>query len=105
MVIMQGDSYPIEITLKLNGSVLTPDMIDEIEICVGSGIRKLYTNGEVVYKDGQWYFRLTQEETLGMDEGSFEVISRVKFPNQPPDVEGKRAGRIEVRETHSKEVL
>lgn len=105
MNIMQGDAYPIEIEIKQNGDVLTPDMIDDLEICVGDDIRKTYANKEAVHSDGYWYIRLTQEDTFGMDEGSHKVTVRVKYKNQPPDVVGRLAGRIKVFRSHSKEVL
>ncbi len=107
MKMMQGDSYPVFIDLKQDGVTLTPDMIDDLEVCVGENLRKTYSGGGVAFDTGtqMWYIRPTQQETLDLPEDSYTVIVRVKYKNQPADVKGISVGRITIRDTHSEEVL
>lgn len=104
MRIMRGDSYPVPVEITMDGQTVTPDMVEEIEICVGSGIRKTLTAGEVAYQDGLWYIHLSQEETFSLAEES-NVYVRSVYPGQTPVVIGAWAGRIAPQETESKEVL
>ena len=101
MKIMQGDSYPIPVDITQDGMAVTPEMVDEVEITVGSDVRKTYSSGGVYYDDGQWYFRLSQEETFQMD--GEEVILRIKYPRG--DVLGARIGIINASEIQQKVVL
>lgn len=108
MTMMQGDSYPVFIDLKQYGVTLTPDMIQDQEICVGENLRKTYSGGEVGFdtETSMWYIRPTQQETLDLPEDAYSVIVRVKYKNQPSaDVKGIQVGRIVIRSTFSKEVL
>lgn len=107
---MQGDSYSLPVTLTVNGSPLNPDMVSEIEICVGEeiAIRKTYSEGTVNYdsKSKKWYIRPTQEETLNMEPGSYEVIARIKYKNEEiSDVKGVPIGRMIITDTYSNEVI
>lgn len=103
--IMQGDSYDIPVSVTQDDVTVTPEMVTDIEISVGSDIQKRYSNGEVYYgEDGQWYFRLSQEETFAMED-SYEVYVRAVYSGDPSDVVGVRAGAIIMQETGSTEVL
>lgn len=107
MKMMQGDSYPVFINLKQYGVTLKPDMIDDLEVCVGEHLRKTWSGGGVAFDTGMqmWYIRPTQKETLNLPEDSHTVIVRVKYKNQPADVKGIPVGRIVIQDTHSEEVL
>lgn len=107
MTIMQGDSYPIFIELTQGGYTLTPDMVEDVEICVGESLSFKASAGEVGYDENleKWYIRPTQAQTLAMDADSYEVIARVKYTNDPADVKGVKCGRITVTDTHSTEVI
>lgn len=108
MDIMQGDSYPVYITLTQDGQPLTPNMLYELEVCVSTHLRKLYTTGEVLYdsENSRWYIRLTQEETLGLPTGVHSVICRIKYlSTDEADVKGVCVGTIKVYDTFSEEVL
>ena len=106
MTIMQGDAYYVPIDIKQDGVVLTPEMIDNVEVCVSSSVRKTSDDGGVVFLDGQWYFRLSQNDTLGLEPGPHYVQTRVKYLNQPEaDVLGVTAGVVTIVESNSKEVL
>ena len=105
--IMQGDSYPILIELEQDGHNLSPDMIDDLEICVGSTMRKTFSAGTVFYDSDLccWFIIPTQEETFSLNAGTYEVIVRVKYKNQPPSVKGVSVGKINLRKTLSEEVI
>ena len=103
---MQGDSYVVPINLKLNGNPLTPDTVDDVEICVGKQLRKTFRTGGVGYDTSKqrWYIRPAQEETMSIDVGGHSVIARILFSNGD-DVKGIKVGTIMIFESHSKEVL
>lgn len=49
MKIMQGDEYDIYINLKQDGNALKPNMVDDIEVYIGTDIRKTYSNETVLF--------------------------------------------------------
>ena len=105
---MRGDSYIVFVNLTQQGNPLTADMVTDVEICIGDSLRKTYSGGEVGYDTlrNMWYFRPSQSETLALEEGSYEVIARVKYsPYQDADVKGIPVGRIMMVDTHSQEVI
>ena len=105
MVIMQGDSYRVPIEIMQNDLPVNESFVEEVEVCIGTSVRKTYTAGDVIFSNGSWYFRLSQEESFGMN-GDYDVIVRVKYKNQTEsDVVGVRAGTLIVSETNSSEVL
>ena len=108
MTIMRGDSYPIYIELLQDDTILIPEMVAEIEVCIGESMRKLYSRNEVMFdqSSGRWYIRLSQEETLAWTESAYNVIVRIKYANMDyPDVLGLKVGRINVVDTFSKEAI
>ena len=105
---MRGDSYIVFVKLTQQGNPLTPDMVADVEICIGDQIRKTYSGGDVGYDSSRdlWYFRPSQEETLALEEGSYETIARVKYSSgQDADVKGISIGKITMTETNSREVI
>ena len=108
MTIMQGDSYPIYIELTQDSEILMPEMIAELEICVGEQLRKLYSSGDVKFdrEYGQWYIYPTQAETLALQPGSYQVFVRVRYKNtETEEVVGVRVGRITVTDSISEVVI
>lgn len=108
MTIMKGDSYPIYIELVQDNTTLTPEMVAELEVCVGESLRKLYTQNEVMFdkSSGHWYIWPTQEETLALNDGACFVIVRVKYKNEDlAEVKGMKVGVINVIDTFSEEVI
>lgn len=108
MTIMQGCSCSVPFYLKQQGKVLTPDLISEIEVCVGETLRRLYSAGEVWYDvdSEQWYIRVTQQETLNMTPGVHPVIARVKYLDEDDsDVAGACVGNIVIPHAPGKGVL
>jgi hypothetical protein len=103
MKIMQGDSYPIPVDIMQDGVVITPEMVEDVEITVGAEIRKLYSTGGITFENDTWYFLLTQQETFSMS-GSNEVICRLKYPVSGY-TQGTRIGSLNVTETSQKWVM
>lgn len=103
MKIMQGDSYPIPIDITQDGVVITPEMVEDVEITVGSEIRKTLSDGGVSYDGGNWYFLLTQQETFSVS-GNQEVVCRLKYP-VTGYTHGIRVGFLNVAEIPQKVVL
>ena len=107
---MQGDSYPVFVSLKMTqtGDPITPDMVEEVEICVGDSLRKTHTAGEVLYDATQlqWFFVPSQEETFALEPDSYDVQTRIKLPNgQYSPVKGIKVGTIIIIDAQSEEVI
>lgn len=104
--ISQGDQRMVPFDLKLNGEILTPDDLVELEICATDGaFRKLLSAGEVAfdYDNSNWAFLLTQTETLAMEPGSYNVQARPEWADGT--VIMTSIGTIQVAEANSKEVI
>lgn len=107
---MQGDSYPVFVALSLKdtGELITPDIVGDVEICVGESLRKTYLSGGVFYDNNEreWFFVPTQEETFAMEPDSYEVQARVKLPNGSySPVRGIKVGTIDILDANSSEVI
>jgi hypothetical protein len=105
---MQGDSYYVFIEMTQYEEILLPETVDDLEICVGEALRYSVSGGTVGFDTAsqRWFFRPTQEETLSLDPGQYNVIVRVKYANDPlSDVKGVPVGRIIISDTYSEEVL
>lgn len=109
VTIMQGDSYPVFINLTQNGAILTPDMIDNLEIYVGADLRFAFTEGTVHYDEStkRWYIWPTQAQTFSLEPGIHKVEMRIKYHNQnTTNVKGSTvADKVKVTEAVSREVL
>lgn len=107
--IKQGDSYAIFVNLAQDGKVLTPSMVDDLEVSVGEALRFCYLDGSLHFdtQTNHWYIWPTQEQTFSMEEGSYKVEVRAKYKNQEEsDVRGyDLEDRIKVRRSASREVL
>lgn len=103
MRIMQGDSYPVPVEITQDGVMVTPEIVDDVEITIGKDIRKLYSTKDITFESDTWYFLLTQQETFSMS-GSYEVICRLKYP-VTGYTHGIRIGNLSVTEIEQKEVL
>ena len=114
MVIMQGDSYPIYMELMQDDNCLKPEMVTDLEVCLGMkgsakpALRKLHSKQEVSFdKDTeQWSFRPKQEETLALEKGHYNVEVRIRYKNSNmEDVVGLKVGTIEVIGSISEAVI
>ena len=110
---IQGDSYPLPFTITMNGTTeITPDLIAEMELCIGDEngvlIRKTFSSGSVWYDDieRKWFFRPSQQETLGLDPQGYDVVVRIKLSDSADaDVIGIPIGRIIITDGQSEEVI
>lgn len=109
ITMMQGDSYPVPILLQNDGVPVTPDMVSDIEVCVGEELRKLYSEGTVRFDANtqQWYIKPTQAETLALAEDeTYDVVARIKFGDGPEEtVFGLIVGQITIRNSISEKVI
>ena len=103
MKIFQGDSYPIPVEIRQDGVPVTSELVEEIEITIGSDIRKTYTGGGVFYEDEMWYFLLSQEDTFSLS-GGYDVLLRLKHPGSG-NVVGTKIGKLSVEKAERKEVI
>ena len=103
MNIMQGDSYPIPVEITQDGIVITPEMVEDVEVTVGKTVRKTLSGGGVTFEDNTWYFLLSQEESFSM-VNSQRVIVRLKYPVTGYTL-GIRAGTLSVEDIPQKVVL
>lgn len=80
MNIRRGESYPIYITLKQDGVILTPDMVADIRICI-DGYHETYSSGGVQFDQQlmQWWVMPTPEETVALQEGRMPVCAHVYY--------------------------
>lgn len=102
MKIFQGDQYAIPFTVKRDDIVQTDNDVEKLEI-IFAGIRKTYP-GELVYKEGEWFFPLMQEESLELSEGGYDVSARPYYKDGT--VSGWiKAGTITVTEIEGAEEL
>lgn len=65
-MIYQGDMYLIPITVTRQGTTVTPENIDDIKIQIGRNLKK-YSDGDLTFSNGKWYFPLTQQESLKLN--------------------------------------
>lgn len=114
MTIRQGDSYPIYIELMQDGDILHPEMVADLEICIGKdgepgkALRKLLSAGAVQFDEttGRWHIHPKQEETLALEKGFYNVEARIRYKNSGmEDVVGVPLGRIEVKDSISEAVI
>ena len=104
--ISQGDQRMVPFDIKLNGEILTPDDLTELEICAAEGaFRKLLSSGEVAYDydNSHWAFLLKQEETLAMEPGTYNVQARPVWSDGT--IIMTSIGTIQVADANSEEVI
>lgn len=110
VMMMQGDTYPVPFTLKIEetNEPIVPDMVTEVEVCVGGFLRKTYSEGKILYDENlkEWFFVPTQQETLAMHPGRYTTQARIKFRNGiHSPVKGICIGTIVITDANSTEVI
>ena len=98
---LQGDAYSLRIKVKDKGVIITPEIADDIEVCVGT-LKKTYSSGDIKFQNDSWLFPLTQQETFKF-ENFVELQVRVYFKGG--DLKGRKLKGINVDESMSKDVL
>lgn len=104
--VMHGDSYAIPFKVTADGAPVTPDMVEELEVSIGSEIQRYLSKDELFFDESSntWYFRLTQEETFAAGDVT-AVYVRAVFSGTPNNVVGAKAGYISATSTGSAVVL
>ena len=99
VIMHQGDSFPIPVELMQDGQLLDVTTIEDLEICVGSNIKRKADGSDYLY------FVLSQAETLGMKPGYYGVGVRIKYPGIPPSVNIESIGSILIAPSNFKEEI
>lgn len=95
---MQGDTYWIPFVIRQGDTLITPDLVDNVEFTIG-GISRFYPDS-VAYSGGQWQFPLTQQQTFSLPGGKQPVQARIQFKDG--SVVGGRGEPVAVRESISR---
>lgn len=84
ITIRQGESYPIFVNLTQDGSILTPDLITDMKLCIGDSFHKTYQSGGLAFDKAsqRWYIKLTQDETMAMTVGVMVLCCHIKYPDE-----------------------
>jgi hypothetical protein len=101
---MQGDAYSLPIVLRQGELLITPEMVQQVEITIVN-LTQTYP-GAVNYdeENGQWLFPLTQEQTFAFKAGrTLPVQTRIKFNDG--SVVGAKGNTLFVCESRSKGVM
>lgn len=87
MTIKQGDSYDLPINLKINKSIITDEMLEQItliEFCFANFTPKFYSHEEdatVKYVNGLFLYPISQRESFSLTPGRHTMDIRVLFNN------------------------
>ena len=91
---VQGDTYWLPFVIRQGDTLITPDLVDNVELTIGS-VSRFYPNS-VEYNTDRWQFPLTQKQSLSFPRGRLPVQVRVLFKDgsvvggkgEPVDVHG-----------------
>lgn len=90
-MIYQGDQYLIPITVTKQGVPITPSDIDGIKIKIGKFLEK-YPEGNLIFSEGQWFFPLTQEQSLSFNH-SVDVQVQTLIGNE---IKGSGVAKVDI---------
>ncbi|MBQ4140039.1 MAG: hypothetical protein IJD70_01775 [Clostridia bacterium] len=101
---MRGDAYNLPISISTDIGNANAESFKEVEVCIGNGIRKTLSSGEIKFDSERSLFLvpLTQKETFSL-RGRARVNVRCKYASG--DVIGIDLGIIEFSPALSREVL
>lgn len=76
-VIQQGAQYYLPFRIRQNGTVLSPDNVDDVKIKVGD-VTKQFSKGELTYTGETWMYQLKQEYTMRLvNDAKVQVSVRI----------------------------
>lgn len=87
MTIKQGDAYDLPISLTINKSIITEEILEQIELiefCFADFGPKIFSHegdGAIKYLDGLFLYPITQTETFSLSPGRHTMDIRVLFNN------------------------
>ena len=101
---MKGDAYSLPISIQTDSGTATAESFEEVEVCVGTDIRKTLSSGEIRFDSERSLFLvpITQEETFALG-GRAKVNIRCKYHSG--DVVGVDLGILEFTPSLSQEVI
>lgn len=81
--IVKGESYRVAFTLKDNGTVITPSMVQGVRIALGNQIAT-YPNGNLTFEteDNTWQFPMTQKNSYSMMGNETDYQVQVKIDGE-----------------------
>lgn len=81
VTIIQGESQPIYIDLYQDDRILTPDMIQDLTICIGDSFSASYLAGGVQFRQetSQWCIWPTKAETQAITPGKHWIYAHVRY--------------------------
>lgn len=99
VTLIQGDSYQIPVRIEQDGMLLSPEMVDDLELIIPDVLSRRMTTGGLSYHedDGMWYFRPTQQETLNASTGTYDVGIRAKYKDIPPSTKVHVIAKIRIQ--------
>ena len=105
MELLQGNTYKINVEIKVDDSDIDINDIEKIQFTFGRKVEKIYDgeNDDVTYAGNNIFVvKLTQEDTFKFD-GTVDYQIRVKFKDG--EVKGIEPEQWDILESITKEVL
>ena len=96
----QGEQLTIPFSLKQDGHALTPEMISDLKVCVGS-VSKKYSEDSVKFSGNKWSFLMRQKDTISMEPGTHDLVIHIKYPNE--DILIRKIARMVINKSCCKE--
>ena len=87
MTIKQGDAYDLPISLTINKSIITKEILEQIELiefCFADFEPKIFSHegdSAIKYLNGLFLYPITQTETFSLSPGRHTMDIRVLFNN------------------------
>lgn len=104
MEIYQGDAFNLPFTLLIDGAMLQPEILEEMEVTLDI-IQKTMSKGSIYFENGQFVMPLTQQETFRLTVGSHAVQVRVKIQDTQEVYTIALSPSLMVLPSQSKEVI
>jgi len=76
--IIRGAQYLLPIVIKQGETVITSENADGVKVCVDTAVAT-YPNGGLTFEDGVWYYPITQDLSLTLEEGEVDFQIQVKI--------------------------
>ena len=94
MIIYRGDQYAIPFIIRLGSTPVTPDIVDDVRIQVGSDLRELLEQSLTFNPDkNSWDFYVTEEFTRMLTNGTVPYQVGIKMGD---DIRYSQRGRLKI---------
>lgn len=113
MDMMRGTNKPFRFRLFPHGGQTALDTSDvsDVEVTVGSQIRKTYSDGGIIYDNltdpeaPRWQFALNQRDTYSLAAGNYPLRVRVKYIGSDAWIDGKQFGTLTIKQSGTEVTL